>query len=77
VPLKGRIAWFCLTRRTDKLTAEASAVGGTWIEAKTLSVRLSSRLNLGVMATNPSGWPREARFDGFEFRGIPLFPTER
>jgi regulation of enolase protein 1 (concanavalin A-like superfamily) len=77
VPLKGRIAWFRLTRRTDKLNAEASADGGTWIEAKTLSVRLSSRLNLGVMATNPSGRPREARFDGFEFRGIPLYPTDR
>jgi regulation of enolase protein 1 (concanavalin A-like superfamily) len=74
VSLKGDISWLRLTRRMDKLKAEVSADGKDWVEAKTLTIRLSSRLNLGVIATNTSGKPFEARFTGFEFKGIPLYP---
>lgn len=75
VPAKGESTWVRLTRRMDKLKAETSADGKTWTDLKALgSVRLSSRLNLGVLVTNATDKPAVARFEEFQVKGIPLFP---
>jgi regulation of enolase protein 1 (concanavalin A-like superfamily) len=72
--LEGKPTWLRLTRRLDKLTAETSSDGESWNAIKTLPIRLSSRLRLGVLATNTSKQPLSARFEEFRFRNIPLTP---
>lgn len=76
VKLAGPKTWLRLTRRMDKLKAEASTDGEQWKEFQTLTIRLSSRMRLGVVATNTSGEPFPARFEGFTVKGIPLYPVE-
>jgi hypothetical protein len=71
---RGRTTWLRLTRRMDKLKAEASQDGETWTEVKTIPIRLSSRLRLGVMATNTSGRPLGVQFEAFQLKSIPLYP---
>jgi len=58
----------------QQLKAEVSQDGETWTEAKTLRIRLSSRLYLGVMATNTSKRPLDVRFEAFERKPISLYP---
>jgi regulation of enolase protein 1 (concanavalin A-like superfamily) len=72
VPGDGAATWLRLTRRLDKLKAEFSVDGESWTEVKTIPIRLSSRLRLGVLSTNLSGAPLEARFDGLQRKSISL-----
>jgi regulation of enolase protein 1 (concanavalin A-like superfamily) len=66
------VVWLRYTRRLDKLRTEFSPDGLTWTEAASLSVRVSSRLSLGVVATNTAGKPLTARFDDLTIKGVPL-----
>jgi regulation of enolase protein 1 (concanavalin A-like superfamily) len=72
--LEGEATWLRLTRRIDKLKVEASDDGQTWAELATVAIRLSSRLKFGVVATNTSGAPLDARLSDLEFRNIRLTP---
>lgn len=68
--------WLRLTRRMDKLKAEVSTDGETFQELATITIRLSSRLRLGVAATNAGKEPLSVRFEGLTVKSIPLYPTE-
>ncbi len=72
LPLQGDATWLRATRRIDKLKIEASADGDNWTDVKTVGVRLSSRTKIGVVATNTSGVPLEARLEGFSVKNIRL-----
>lgn len=64
--------WLRYTRRLDKIRAEISTDGQTWTEVASFSIRLSSRLRLGMVATNTAGKPLTARFENFQVKGVPL-----
>jgi regulation of enolase protein 1 (concanavalin A-like superfamily) len=70
----GLDTWLRLTRRGDKMKTEISFDGKTWTEFAAMPVRLSSRMRLGVFATNVSKQPFEARFSGLAQKAIPLYP---
>lgn len=74
VSFEGDATWLRLTRRIDKLKVEASDDGQSWAELATVPIRLSSRLKFGVVATNTSGAPLEARLSDLDFRNIRLTP---
>jgi regulation of enolase protein 1 (concanavalin A-like superfamily) len=76
-PEPGSATWLRLTRHISTLKAEVSQDGETWTELKSVPIRLSSRMRLGVVATNSSERPLEARFEAFQVKSIPLYPTDR
>lgn len=72
LPLEGDSSWLRLTRRIDKIKVEISGDGQNWSEAKSITVRLSSRMRLGVLATNTTGQPLNVRFENFGVKAVTL-----
>jgi regulation of enolase protein 1 (concanavalin A-like superfamily) len=68
----GEAVWLRYTRRLDRFKAELSTDAQNWTEVASISIRLSSRLSLGAVATNTAGKPLTVRFEDLTIKGLPL-----
>lgn len=71
--VEGPQTWLRMTRRASKLQVEASGDGETYRDGGTVPIRLSSRLQLGVHATNEGGKATEVKLEGYVLKPIPVF----